>query len=130
MQGINKLKLQNTKTKQSQNTNTSNLESKNINGVHLIVAQIESDDLKILIDEVKNKFEKVAVLLINGAKIYAGVKGISGLKAGEWVKVTAMIMGGNGGGRDDFASAGGKDLSKINEALKKASEFAESKING
>ena len=96
----------------------------------MIVAQIESDDLKILIDEVKNKFEKVAVLLINGAKIYAGVKGISGLKAGEWVKVTAMIMGGNGGGRDDFASAGGKDLSKINEALKKASEFAESKING
>lgn len=41
--------------------------------------------------------------------LFAGVKGIeSRLKASAWVKEVAQILVGNGGGRDDFAIAGGK----------------------
>ena len=40
-----------------------------------------------------------------------------GLKAGDLVKAAAQLCGGNGGGRPDMAQAGGKDTSKIDEAL-------------
>ena len=40
-----------------------------------------------------------------------------GLKAGVLVKETAMLTGGNGGGRPDFAMAGAKDQTKLDEAL-------------
>ncbi|CAM3667162.1 alanine--tRNA ligase [Erysipelothrix urinaevulpis] len=39
-----------------------------------------------------------------------------GFKAGEIAKSLAVLTGGNGGGRPDFAQAGGKDLSKVAEA--------------
>jgi alanyl-tRNA synthetase len=48
-----------------------------------------------------------------------------GLKAGDWVKHTAPIVGGGGGGRPDMAQAGGKDPSKIEEALESARQFAQ-----
>ncbi|MBX2852041.1 MAG: alanine--tRNA ligase [Phycisphaeraceae bacterium] len=51
-----------------------------------------------------------------------------GLKAGDWVKHTAPIVGGGGGGRPDMAQAGGKDPSKIEEALESAKQFAEDKL--
>jgi len=47
-----------------------------------------------------------------------------GLKAGDWIKHVAPIVGGGGGGRPDSAQAGGKDPSKIEEALEAASAFA------
>ena len=37
--------------------------------------------------------------------------------AGQLVKEAAIITGGNGGGRPDFAQAGGRDASKIANAL-------------
>jgi len=40
-----------------------------------------------------------------------------GAHAGNLVKELARITGGGGGGRPDFATAGGKDASKIAEAL-------------
>ena len=39
------------------------------------------------------------------------------VKAGQLVKELAPIVGGGGGGRPDFAEAGGKDASKIDEML-------------
>jgi alanyl-tRNA synthetase len=42
--------------------------------------------------------------------------------AGQLVKTLAPIVGGGGGGRPDFAQAGGKDPSKITELLKAAQE--------
>ncbi len=42
-----------------------------------------------------------------------------GAKAGAIVKHIAPIVGGGGGGRDDMAQAGGRDPSKIDEALAK-----------
>ena len=40
-----------------------------------------------------------------------------GLHAGKLVKAVAQITGGNGGGKPDFAMAGARDLTKIDEAL-------------
>ena len=42
------------------------------------------------------------------------------IKAGNWIKEIAPVLGGGGGGRPDFAQAGGKDASKIGEAKEKA----------
>ena len=42
--------------------------------------------------------------------------------AGKIVKEVAMVTGGNGGGKPNMAMAGGKDVSKIQEALSKAEE--------
>jgi alanyl-tRNA synthetase len=43
--------------------------------------------------------------------------------AGNIIKQTAQIVGGGGGGRPDFAQAGGKNPLKIGEALGKAKEI-------
>jgi alanyl-tRNA synthetase len=45
------------------------------------------------------------------------------VKAGQLVKELAPIVGGGGGGRPDFAEAGGRDASKIDELLAKAREL-------
>ncbi|HEY9203101.1 MAG TPA: DHHA1 domain-containing protein, partial [Sulfurimonas sp.] len=70
--------------------------------------------------------EKLCAMLfqIKGDKVLiaAGVKGADA-KAGEWIKNIAPILGGGGGGRPDFAQAGGKDITKIAEAKEKAKAY-------
>jgi alanyl-tRNA synthetase len=46
-----------------------------------------------------------------------------GLKAGDIVKQVAAVVGGSGGGKPDFAQAGGKDASKLPDAIEKAAEI-------
>ena len=46
------------------------------------------------------------------------------LKAGDWVKAIAPIVGGGGGGKPTLAQAGGKMPEKLNDALAAAAEFA------
>ena len=48
-----------------------------------------------------------------------------GLKAGVLVNKIAEVCGGRGGGRDDFAQAGGKDISKVKEALALGKELVD-----
>ncbi|MBN1554585.1 MAG: alanine--tRNA ligase [Phycisphaerae bacterium] len=50
------------------------------------------------------------------------------LKAGDWVKAIAPVVGGGGGGKPNLAQAGGKQPEKLPEALKKAAEFAREKL--
>jgi alanyl-tRNA synthetase len=47
-----------------------------------------------------------------------------GLKAGDWIRETAKVAGGGGGGRPNMAQAGGKDPSKLPDALARAREVA------
>jgi alanyl-tRNA synthetase len=102
-----------------------------INGVKVIVDVVEQGDLKKIVDDLKNGNESVAVLLIQAkddkVTLVSGVKN-SKIKAGDWVKAVAPIVGGNGGGRPDFASAGGKDINKVNEAKDFALSFAKENI--
>ena len=114
------------------------LDYEEVNGVKLIVLKldsVEAKEAKDIIDRAKNENEKVAILLVteSGGKVSltAGVKGVeSKLKAGAWVKQVAQILGGNGGGRDDFATAGGKvtESSKVQEALDLAKQIAREKL--
>ncbi len=105
------------------------LKSREINGVKVIVEEIEAGDIKSVIDELKNGNEKIAVMLFQkkGDKVViaAGTKGVE-IKAGEWVKKVAPVVGGGGGGRPDFAQAGGKNPQKVPEAIEAAFEY----VNG
>lgn len=114
------------------------LDYEEVNGVKLIVLKldsVEAKEAKDIIDRAKNENEKVAILLVteSGGKVSltAGVKGVSSLKAGMWVKQVAQILGGNGGGRDDFATAGGKvtESSKVQEALDLAKRIARENLS-
>ena len=42
-----------------------------------------------------------------------------GLNAGKVIRAVAAVVGGSGGGKPEFAQAGGKDPSKLDEALDK-----------
>ncbi|HHS6887055.1 TPA: alanine--tRNA ligase [Campylobacter jejuni] len=129
LSGIKKLKNEILSLKNElKNSSKTELDSKNIQGVEICVKRIDNGDIKAMIDDFKNKFIKAVILLIQvkdeKITLAAGVKDAP-LKAGALVKEAAQILGGNGGGRDDFATAGGKDLSKIDEALKQSLETIE-----
>lgn len=51
-----------------------------------------------------------------------------GLKAGEWVRAAAQACGGAGGGRPDFAQAGGKDPARLPDALRAAKAYAGARV--
>lgn len=129
LSGIKKLKNEILILKDElKNSSKTELDSKNIKGVEICVKRIDRGDIKAMIDDFKNKFNKAVILLIQTKDekitLAAGVKDAP-LKAGALVKEAAQILGGNGGGKDDFATAGGKDLSKIEEALKQSLETIE-----
>ena len=140
LQGVAKLQIALKEARESANKakqSVKNLDYEEINGVKLIVLKLDSaeaKEAKDIIDRAKNENEKVAILLITESSgkvaLTAGVKGAPSLKAGAWVKEVAQILGGNGGGRDDFATAGGKitDSSKIQEALDIAKQIAREKL--
>ncbi|MFG0247332.1 MAG: alanine--tRNA ligase [Phycisphaeraceae bacterium JB051] len=105
----------------------------------VIICKVPGADGKTLrtaMDVFKNKHgENAAILLAadDGSKLafIASVpKDIiaKGLKAGDWVKQAATITGGGGGGRPDQAQAGGKDASKLDEALAACKAMAEDKV--
>ncbi|HEX5670508.1 MAG TPA: alanine--tRNA ligase [Sulfuricurvum sp.] len=94
-----------------------------MNNTAVVVAQLGAGDIKERIDELKNEHESVAVMLFqvkdDKVLLASGVKNANA-KAGDWIKAIAPILGGGGGGRPDFAQAGGKDPSKIGEAKEAA----------
>lgn len=104
----------------------------------VIVAQIEGGDanaLRSAMDVIRKKRPESAMLLAavgddKVALLAAVPKDLiaKGLKAGDWVKAVAQVVGGGGGGRPDMAQAGGKDPSKIQDALETAKRFAEEKV--
>ncbi|WP_415406525.1 alanine--tRNA ligase [Sulfurovum sp. CS9] len=104
-----------------------------VNGVNVIVEEVEGGDIKAMIDDIKNKYENVAVMLFmkKGDKVMlaAGSKNTV-IKAGDWIKFIAPIVGGGGGGRPDFAQAGGKDPSKITTALEEAKVYLSEILEG
>jgi alanyl-tRNA synthetase len=97
-------------------------------GQSLVIAQeIKHADpkaLSFLVDEVKKKIASGIVLLATqeesrisfACAVTADLVG-KGLHAGTIVKEVATRTGGGGGGRPDFAMAGGKDPSRLSEAL-------------
>jgi alanyl-tRNA synthetase len=59
-----------------------------------------------------------------GASLAAAVQGSEGIEAADLIKLAAKAVGGGGGGKGDVATAGGKDPSGLDEAMRIASEAA------
>lgn len=101
------------------------IESFDIKGAKVVISEF-GGDIKAKIDELKNGADKVVAVLANvkdgKVSLAIGVKGCE-LKANEIVAKIAPIINGGGGGRGDFATAGGKDASRLSEALKSAKEL-------
>ena len=68
--------------------------------------------------------EKVTFLAVCGKD---AVK--AGVKAGDIVKHVCTVCGGSGGGKPDSAMGGGKDPSKMAEALNSVVDFVAAKVN-
>jgi len=101
-----------------------------INGITVISGRVDNADAKILkkaVDDFKNRFKDSVILLggDNSGKCLF-VMGASGkaVASGFDSKVTlgtiARIVNGGGGGRPDMAQAGGKDVSRLDEAFSSA----------
>ena len=87
------------------------------------VAGLDKDGLRALVDQHRDQIKSgVVVLAAPGDGKVSIVVGVTPdltkkIPAGQVVKQLAPIVGGGGGGRPDFAEAGGKDPSKIGEML-------------
>mgnify|MGYP001048889663 FL=1 len=133
--GIKKLKEQIKSLKQevieAQSATSTPVAEEMINDTKVIVDIVKTGDIKKIVDDAKNGNEKVAILLIQAkddkVMLVAGSKNTN-IKAGNWIKEIAPIVGGGGGGRPDFAQAGGKDVSKIDEAKEKALAYAKENL--
>ena len=98
-----------------------------INGVKVVIANIEGIDPKTLrdsVDEMKNKLQSGIVVLATavGSDKVSLIVGVTKdltkkVKAGELVNLIAAPVGGKGGGRPDMAMAGGNNPSALNDAL-------------
>ena len=109
-----------------------------VKSVRLVTADLEgmqADAARSLADEIKARYaDVVAVLAVHGeGKLnFIAVAGkdavASGAHAGKLVGAVAAVTGGKGGGRPDNAMAGGRDESKIAEALNAAGATLEGMI--
>ncbi|UYO99079.1 alanine--tRNA ligase [Oceanotoga sp. DSM 15011] len=115
---------------------TSNLDSfmnsaVDIDGKPLIIGVLEdvdSDVLRNTSDTLLSKVKSGAVILFNKSdKVNFVVKvskdAIDVFHAGNMARNIAKFLGGGGGGRPDFAQAGGKDPSKVNEVVSNIKKF-------
>jgi len=103
-----------------------------INGYKFITAKFENADKKAvreLGDILKARVKKGAALIVNSADGKVSFLSVVSddatdkLDAGKIVKTAAAVCGGGGGGRKDMAEAGGKDPSKVDEAVIKVLEL-------
>jgi alanyl-tRNA synthetase len=102
-------------------------QTQEVAGVKLLTAQVEGVDvegLRQMADRFRDNVGSGTAVLAtvnNGKPIIITVvtKDLiaRGLKAGDIVREVAKVVGGGGGGRPDMAQAGGKDASKLPEAL-------------
>ena len=133
--GINKLKEQIKSLKnelaEAQSASTSPVSEEMVGDTKIVVDIVKNGDIKKMVDDYKNGSEKVAIMLLQpkGEKvlIVAGSKNTN-VKAGDWIKNIAPIVGGGGGGRPDFAQAGGKDVTKIDDAKVAALAYAKENL--
>lgn len=104
---------------------------KNINGVNLLIAKFDNisiDELRDLENRLKTEYDNLVIIFATVTdKVVFTVSVDDNLtdkyNAGKIVREIAQITGGNGGGRKNFAQAGGNDLSALEKALERAYEI-------
>jgi alanyl-tRNA synthetase len=101
-------------------------EAQVVNGIKVLAARIDGADAKALrdtADQLKSKLGSGVVVLgaVEGDKVFlvaSVTQDLAGrLKAGELIKPVAELVGGRGGGRPDFAQAGGTKPDQVDAAL-------------
>ena len=97
-----------------------------IGGIKVLAIRMDGADAKTLrdaVDRFKDKLQNAVVVLgsVDDGKVRlaAGVtkNNVDRIRAGDLIKPVAELVGGKGGGRPDFAQAGGNDASKLDTAL-------------
>ena len=108
-----------------------------IEGVKVLAANLEGVDpngLRDTVDQLKNKLGSAVIVLATaaggGVRLVAGVTGdlTSRFKAGELVNHVASQVGGKGGGRPDFAQAGGSDAGALPGALGSVEDWVRERV--
>jgi len=110
-----------------------------VGGAKLVAARVEVPDRPSMMDmgdRLREKLGSGAAVL--GAEVDGKVAFLAvvtddliarGLRAGDLVKAVASVAGGSGGGKPHLAQAGGKDPSKIDEAVRSAEDFVREKLS-
>ncbi len=111
---------------------------KTIGDVSYIAARIDYQDmnsLREIADTLRNKLKSGVVVLASENQqkvnmVAAATKDLvsRGVHAGNLIREVAKVTGGGGGGRPDMAQAGGKDPSKISQALEKVKVLLEQQL--
>ena len=111
----------------------------NVDGVKVLttmIADADANKLRQMGDMLRDKDSSVAAVLasVNGEKVtFLAVCGkdavAKGVKAGDLVKLVCTACGGSGGGKPDSAMGGGKDATKVDNALALVDDFVASKVN-
>ena len=113
--------------------------AKEFGPVKAVVASCEASDaaaLRDTADKIRDQLECGVVFLAaegDGKLLFTAMATKSavdsGVHCGNIIKEAAKVAGGGGGGRPDMAQAGGKDVSKLADALAKAEEMISSQVN-
>jgi len=112
-------------------------EVRKVKGISVLARRadgLNSSELRGLADSLKQKIGSGIVILgtESGKKVFivaAVTKDlVERVKANELIREIASIIGGGGGGRPDFAQAGGSKLKKLDQALKKSYSILEKMI--
>ncbi len=109
-----------------------------VNGVKVVATKVEGADagaLRAAVDELKGRL-KAAVIVLASVESPTKVLLVAGvtaeqtqrIKAGELVGAVAALIGGRGGGRADFAQAGGAKPEALDAALASVEEFVRSRL--
>ena len=109
-----------------------------IGGVAVLAAEVKDMDgnaLRTMGDQLKQKLGSGVVVLASGKDGKVNLMAMAtddvvkkGVHAGNIIKAAAAVCGGGGGGRPNMAQAGGKDASKIADALEKAKAVVEEQL--
>jgi alanyl-tRNA synthetase len=103
-----------------------------IAGIKVLVSRVDGIDAKSMreaVDRAKDKLQNAIVVFASvddgKVRLAAGVtkNNTDKIKAGDLIKPIAEQVGGKGGGRPDFAQAGGNDPSKLDQALKSVPDW-------
>jgi len=109
-------------------------DAREVDGARVLGAVVELGDagaLREMADQLRDKLAPAVILLGSPSKdgkkallVCSVSKGLTKrFRAGDIVKAAASIVGGNGGGRPDFAQAGGPDATKIEDAVRQVYEL-------
>ncbi|BDG36893.1 alanine--tRNA ligase [Saccharococcus caldoxylosilyticus] len=109
---------------------------KKVNGIPVLASKVNATDmnhLRTMVDDLKQKLGSAIIVLAavqeEKVNLIAGVTNDlveKGYHAGNLIKEVAARCGGGGGGRADMAQAGGKDPSKVGEALQYVEKWIKS----